>query len=110
MTNETEEKSFEEKSPLGQLFDDVSKDLFRTLAENYDQEFNKSELAEESERSRMALYKRWDVFEEYGIVENTEKQKYRLVKDSEVTEMLAALLFLEKDEDGEYIRNIPWEN
>lgn len=112
MSNKEQIKSGKQEVE-GQIFDDVSEDLFRTLAENYDKEFNKSELVEKSGRSRMVLYNgdpsRWDIFEKYDIVEKIDSQKYKLNIESPVTHLIAAVLYME-DEDGEAEASFPWES
>ncbi|MFB6100625.1 MAG: winged helix-turn-helix domain-containing protein [Candidatus Nanohalobium sp.] len=82
------------------IIDEVTEKVMRVLLENPKIPYTKSSLAEASNVSRDALYRRWDKFKELGIIEEAptggKQEYYRLNSDSEIVNEIGKLLYLEQ--------------
>lgn len=66
--------------------------VFKTLANNPDEEYNKTELAEASDIGRDSLYNFWNILERQSIVQPSQKGRYTLnTKNAFVNLMWTAL-------------------
>jgi len=86
----------QEKDAPPHIIDDVTLRIVDALLDNPAVPFNKSQLAEAAGVSRDALYRRWDVFMEYNIVEKADvgaKGTYwTLPPDSDMVDALARII------------------
>lgn len=84
---------------LNFILDEVTEKILRVLLENPTIPYNKSTLAEVSNVSRDALYRRWDKFKELGIIEESEigggSKYYQLNTDSELVDQIGRMLYLD---------------
>lgn len=85
----------EERQTAQDLNDDVTAKIMRTLLENPEREYNKSELAKESEVSRDSLYKRWDALVNDDLIIEKDTRNFTLNTDSEIVKAFATLVFSE---------------
>mgnify|MGYP000371512558 FL=1 len=78
------------------LLDSITKEVATVLLENPKIAYNRSSLAEAAGVSRDALYRRWDSYEEIGLIEEAEVESktthWRLNSDSEIADLLSELL------------------
>ena len=81
------------------ILDEVTEKIMRVLLENPKIPYTKSSLAEVSNVSRDALYRRWDKLQELGIIEEAptggKQSHYRLNTDSEIANQIGKLLYTE---------------
>ncbi|MDY6789016.1 MAG: hypothetical protein SVV03_03555 [Candidatus Nanohaloarchaea archaeon] len=88
-----------EKTP-DKIVDGVTVQVVNALLDNPTVPFNKSQLAEAAGVSRDALYRRWDAFVGYGIVEKADvasgKAYWTLNSDSDTVDALARIIHPEQ--------------
>lgn len=81
------------------IIDEVTEKVLRVLLENPKIPYTKSSLAEVSDVSRDALYRRWDKFKELEIIEEAptggKQEHYRLNSDSDIVNQIGKLLYKE---------------
>lgn len=95
------DKDTDSERKFNLILDEVSEKIMRVLLENPRIPYTKSSLAKNAEVSRNALYRRWEKFQELGIIEEApsggERELYRLNVDSEIANQIGEMLYLEDE-------------
>ena len=78
------------------IVDEVTYKVANVLLDNPKVPYNKSQLAEAAGVSREALYRRWETFQETGLIERAEvgsnSEYWTLNPDSQISENLSQIM------------------